>query len=259
MSLPYHDELLAEVDSTNRRARELAESGVPHGSGVRAEFQSAGRGRLNRHWHSPKGKNLYCSFVLRPSVSRDRYPLLTMVAGVATAALIEPWTPEKVGLKWPNDVFVGGKKCGGILCEACAATASNTSDFVIVGIGLNLNMTVEDLPAELLPIATSLVIAGSGARLPGEVYGKLREKLLEYVDIFQREGFKQILRRWRIFDILADKRTSWVSQSGAIVTGISLGPGNDGMLRIEDDYGQVHTVVSGDVSLVRPDTTGLHA
>lgn len=171
-----------------------------------------------------------------------------MVAGLAVALLLDRYAPGLVGLKWPNDVLVAGKKCGGILCESFVARNDDGKRFVIVGIGLNLNMTANELPPCLHEIATSLVREGLPPMKPGEVFASLREQLLEGVRDFECHGFQNVLRHWRKYDVLAGKRTSWVSQSGAVVSGISLGPGEDGLLRIRDDHGIIHTVVSGDIS-----------
>ncbi|MBE0584704.1 MAG: biotin--[acetyl-CoA-carboxylase] ligase [Desulfofustis sp.] len=253
MNPPYQDEFLPLVDSTNRRARLLAEQGAPHGSGVRADQQTAGRGRLNRSWHSPAGRNLYCSYVIRPRVAPEVYPRLTMVAGLAAAVLLERLAGDKIGLKWPNDLMMAGKKCGGILCESFVDHADNRHNFVIVGVGINLNLRLEELPEDLRSIATSLVIEGLQPVDPASLFAELRVELLNGIDLFETRGFQEVLTNWQRFDVLPGKRTSWVTQSGGIVSGVSLGPDEQGLLRIKDDHGIVHTVISGDVALARFD------
>ncbi|MCB2215912.1 MAG: biotin--[acetyl-CoA-carboxylase] ligase [Desulfobulbaceae bacterium] len=250
MKTAYHDEFLPVVDSTNRRARLLADQGAPHGSGVRADRQTAGRGRLSRTWYSPAGRNLYCSYILRPRLSPAAYPRLTMVAGLAAAELLQRCSPGvRVGLKWPNDLMIGGKKCGGILCESSVDHTDDSHSFAIVGIGINLNLTSEELPAALRSIATSLAIEGAPPVDAAVMFTALRDQLLADVAVFETEGFQEVLTRWRRFDVLAGKRATWVAQTGEVVAGVSLGPDEKGLLRIEDESGVIHTVVSGDISM----------
>jgi len=108
---------LAETDSTQRVARELGRAGAPEGTVVIAEAQTAGRGRLGRTWHSPRGVNLYCSIVLRPPLSPAAVPQVALVAGVAAAAALAETPGLAPRLKWPNDVLIEGRKVAGILTE----------------------------------------------------------------------------------------------------------------------------------------------
>lgn len=254
MKTLYRDEYLPVVDSTNRRARLLAGQGVPHGSGVRADQQTAGRGRLSRIWYSPAGGNLYCSYILRPRLSPADYPRLTMVAGLAAAQVLQRCCAGvRIGLKWPNDLIVGGKKCGGILCESSVDHGDGSHSFAIVGIGINLNMPSDELPEALRSIATSLVIEGVPPVDPAAMFAALRDELLAGVAAFEADGFQGVLAGWRRFDVLAGKRTRWVTQTGDVVSGLSLGPDDQGLLRIEDDQKRIHTVISGDISAAGTD------
>lgn len=254
MKNSYQDEFLPVVDSTNRRARLIADQGAPHGSGVRADRQTAGRGRLDRGWHSPAGRNLYCSYILRPRLSPEAFARLTMVAGLAAAhVLLRCSAGAGVGLKWPNDLMIGGKKCGGILCESFVDHADGRNNFVIVGIGINLNMTSDELPEALRSFATSLVIEGIPPVDPAIMFAALRDELLAGVAAFEADGFQSVLAGWRRLDVLAGKRTRWVTQTGDVVSGLSLGPDEQGLLRIEDDQKKIHTVISGDISVAGTD------
>src|SRR5581483_105763 len=155
----------AEIDSTQRLARDLARAGAEEGTCVVAEAQSAGRGRLGRTWHSPPGTNLYCSVVLRP-------PL----APAAVPAAVAETTTLSAEIKWPNDVLVGGRKVAGILTELEAEL--ERVRFVIVGIGVNLNTTA--FPAELAERATSLALASGRpvdrAAFTGRLLAALEER-----------------------------------------------------------------------------------
>jgi BirA family biotin operon repressor/biotin-[acetyl-CoA-carboxylase] ligase len=148
---------LASVDSTNRYLRGLAENGAAHGTLVLADRQTAGRGRLDRRFDSPEG-GLYMSLLLRPTADACDLGLLTALAAVSAARAIEASVPSlAVGIKWVNDLYVGGKKLAGILSEAALSPCGGAA-FVIVGIGINLKGDV--LSPELGAIATSVEEAG---------------------------------------------------------------------------------------------------
>jgi len=143
-----------DVISTNRTACELAVNGAQEGTAVIAESQSGGRGRLGRRWHSPAGKNIYTSIILRPPVLPMIAPQLTLMTAVAlleTLSLIaggshpasdrigpENSSDRRAVIKWPNDILIGGRKCAGILAEL--KTGPDRAGFVIIGVGINVNM-----------------------------------------------------------------------------------------------------------------------
>lgn len=144
-----------EIDSTMRRAAELAADGHPEGWAVLADVQTAGRGRRGRRWTSPGGTSLLCSLVLRPAVPPSALPLLGLLAGVALAACADAYlAPERVALKWPNDVLVDGRKAAGLLLEAVAGGGA------VLGLGVNVDWRGVERPAELAG-ATSLAEAAA--------------------------------------------------------------------------------------------------
>lgn len=152
--------VLEEVASTNTQAAALAQDGAPHGTVVVAESQTAGRGRLGRHWHSPSGKNLYCSILLRSMPIHEQQPFwlswIPLTAALAASRAVQVLTNLKPSVKWPNDILIGNRKLGGILCESSGIGTTHAT--VIVGIGLNVNIRRDEFPDELRDIATSLVI-----------------------------------------------------------------------------------------------------
>lgn len=154
--------LLNETTSTNAIALALAQEGAEHGTVVTAEVQTAGRGRLGRHWHSPAGENLYCSVILRKIEIELQWrgmcwiPLVSAVAAARAVEAISGLTPA---LKWPNDLLLGARKLGGVLCESSGLGSKGGFDqhgFVIVGIGINVNTPRDAFPGDLRDIATSL-------------------------------------------------------------------------------------------------------
>ncbi len=142
----------AEVGSTQEVAEQLARDGAAHGTVVIAESQSAGHGRLGREWFSPPGVNLYVTMVLRPQMALHQVPIIGLAAGVAMAEAVETVAPGLPGLKWPNDLWLRGKKAGGIIAQLL----SGAPPCVLLGMGLNLNLRLEQVPAELREIATSV-------------------------------------------------------------------------------------------------------
>lgn len=153
-----------QVDSTNELAKRLAARRVPEGTLVIAEEQRAGKGRRGRRWLAPPGTSLLMSYIFYPRLEPREATRLTMAASWAAAEAIEQVTGLEVRLKWPNDILVQGKKAGGVLTET--GITGERLDYAVVGIGLNVNFRMADLP-ELADTATSLMesLGGSVSRL----------------------------------------------------------------------------------------------
>lgn len=155
---PLH--LLEQVDSTNTRLKTLAREGAPDGMTILAEEQTAGRGRRERQFVSLRGSGLYLSVLLRPRCTPEQALDLTSWTAVAACDAIEAACGRRPGIKWTNDLILGNKKLGGILCEM-GIGAGNTVDHVVIGIGLNVSHSREELVrAGLGDIATSLTLEG---------------------------------------------------------------------------------------------------
>lgn len=152
-------QLLKETTSTNMEAVCLAQLGIEHGTVVVAEHQTAGKGRLGRSWHSPAGGNLYCSVILRATMPPEQapkgLPWIPLASAVAAARAVKTVTGLQPAVKWPNDLLVGHRKLGGLLCESGVAGRQNL--YVVVGIGINVNTPREAFPVDLQDAATSLV------------------------------------------------------------------------------------------------------
>lgn len=143
------------VDSTNTRAANWAEGGAPEGGVVVTEYQRAGRGRHGRTWTADAGKNLLFSVILRPELPADRLGLITLCGGVAVAEAIDGVAPLRATIKWPNDVLLRRRKCCGMLLESSfSGRRTGTPDFVVLGIGLNVNQ--DRFPPEIVDQATSI-------------------------------------------------------------------------------------------------------
>jgi BirA family biotin operon repressor/biotin-[acetyl-CoA-carboxylase] ligase len=235
----------AETDSTQRVARDLANAGAEEGTIVIAETQSAGRGRLGRTWHSPPGKNLYFSVVLRPMLPPSTVPQLALVAGLAMARAI-----ETLGLcpaiKWPNDVLVDGRKAVGVITEMHAELERVQA--VIPGIGVNVNATAADFPPHLRETATSLaLVAGrpiDRVRFAAAAIDALEADYRRFV----AGGFAALRAEWERRSALAGRSVT-VRWPDGEVAGTVAGIDDDGALRVVDAAGTAHRVLAGDVTL----------
>jgi BirA family biotin operon repressor/biotin-[acetyl-CoA-carboxylase] ligase len=182
------------LPSTNELAHRLAQEGASHGEVAIAEQQTAGRGRRGRSWVSPPGVNLYFSVILRPELPPQRGPELTLTTAVALAETLRE-AGASAAIKWPNDLLVDGRKIAGILAEM-TAEAENLS-FVVMGVGVNLNLRTADLPPELASAATSLMEA-RGQRVPRALFtAALWTRLERWLDVHQESGFAPVRDAWR--------------------------------------------------------------
>ncbi|MCL4501591.1 MAG: biotin--[acetyl-CoA-carboxylase] ligase [Deltaproteobacteria bacterium] len=231
------------VASTNDLAKELAAREAPEGTLVVAESQTCGRGRLGRQWDSPPGSGLYVSLLLRPKLPPTEMPQITLTTAVAVARALNRVTGVTPGIKWPNDLLLDGKKVGGILTEM--ETESEQIRHLVVGLGLNVNNTA--FPAELEPIATSLVLA-TGRRHPRlEI---LQAWLEEFEDLYERflaRKFAGILDEWRSLTVTLGNRVT-VRQGPETICGQALEVAPDGALLVETDAGEVVRVTSGEIA-----------
>jgi BirA family biotin operon repressor/biotin-[acetyl-CoA-carboxylase] ligase len=231
--------------STSDLAAARARAGAPAGLVVAADAQTAGRGRLGRSWHSPPGESLYVSLLLRPARPAAEIPPLTLLAGAAVADALAPLgvTPR---LKWPNDLQLVGKdgvrrKLCGILTEM--ATAGARVEHVVVGIGLNVNGL--SFPPELAGRATSLRAAlGHAVDRTAVLAAVLAAFEPRYAE-FERRGPSAAVDGFDAYALLPDRCR--VTTGGEPLEGVALGVDPDGALRLRDDAGHVHRVISGEL------------
>ncbi len=235
------------ISSTNTVALEKGKNGAPAGTLVVADAQEGGRGRLGRSWVSPPGAGLYFSMITRPRLCSADLPKITLAVGLALCIALEKSLGIMPEIKWPNDILLAGKKCGGILTEAAEIRADTA--LVVIGVGLNLTTPLALFPPELQAKVTSLhkhveALPDRGVlllALVGEIAAVLRR--------LEQGEFFEILAGWRKRDATLGKTLNWLTPGGAIVTGISEGPDENGQLQIRDREGHIHPVLSGDLSL----------
>lgn len=238
---------LHETGSTNAVAFRMAEEGAPEGTTVIADSQTGGKGRLGRVWASPPGVNLYCSIILRPPIQPMAASQLTFLSVVALARTIEQLTPLTPRIKWPNDILIAGKKVAGLLNEMSAET--DKVNFVVLGIGVNLNMTSDQFPADLRHPATSLFLE-SGVRVRRTDFVRcLLQELDGIYGTFRREGYGPVRSEWLQRSRLAGERVT-VSDGGRVTAGRVVGIDEYGAMLLEADDGTTVQVLAGDVRLV---------
>ncbi len=237
--------VLAEVSSTNDVASTAGRGGEAEGLVVVAEQQTGGRGRLGREWVSPPRAGLTFSVLLRPTAPAEKWPLLPLLVGVAVARAVRERTGVAVDLKWPNDLLVDGRKIGGILAEVAGAA-------VVIGIGLNVSTTADELPG---PEATSVSLevgpGESADRMP-LLLAILRELGPRYLAWQDAGGGGSVVADFRALCDTVGREVRVALPGGAVIVGTATGIDDDGRLLVRAADGAVTSVSAGDVVHVRP-------
>ena len=249
-------EVAARLETTMARAAELAAAGAPEGATVVADEQTEGRGRLGRAWQAPPGSSLLVSVVLRPALPPEAAWLVVAVAGTALAeAAVEVAPgPLDAGLKWPNDLELGGRKAAGLLAEARPDLG-----VVLLGMGVNVAQGAGDFPPDLAGRATSLrLAAGAGAPRPASsavdraaLLGAWAERFAAgYPALAAGEAGPTLAAYRERLDTLG-RRVRVERLGGEAVEGVAVGLGADGALTLRSAAGAEVTVASGDVEHLR--------
>ncbi len=234
----------ADTDSTNDRAHALAKDGAAEGTVVIAEAQQAGKGRLGRRWTSPAGVNLYASIILRPPIAPRHASQLTFLSAAAVARAISESTGLTPTVKWPNDVLLDGRKVAGLLNELDAET--ERIRYLILGVGVNVNMRAEQFPDDLRYPASSLAMA-SGGEVSRLLFTRtLLEQLDRLYSQYRREGFEPIMQAWQEYFVLTGQQVE-VDCQGRLLRGRVVGLDDDGALLLQLADGRQERVLAGDV------------
>ena len=235
------------LPSTNTEVARLASDGAEEGAAVVADEQTAGRGRLQRAWSSPKGAGLYFSILLRPTLALDRWPLITFVAALATGDALLEASRVETDIKWPNDLLANERKICGILAEAIETP---TGRAVVLGIGINL--TNQAFPDDLMDVATS--VANESGR-PAEreaILAALLQAVARWYSLLQElDGAEKIVAAWSNRSSFATGKLVQVTNGAEVLHGHTCGIENDGALRLETTQG-IQLIRAGDVTSVRP-------
>jgi len=245
---------LESTDSTNRVALDLARAGEAHGTTVVAEAQTAGRGRLGRAFFSPPRQNLYSSSVLRPRLLTAEAPPFILVSALAVAEAVEETVGDRdaVEIKWPNDVLLGGLKTSGILMELSAEATRVV--FLVLGIGVNLNVDRRDFPEEFRAAATSLS-SHCGRKIDRIAFAqRLYNALERALDTCAERGFEALRPRFEARFRMRGRPLTVVELDGARQSGVAEGVAADGALLLRRDDGSLLRVVAGDVTIAKEKT-----
>lgn len=238
---------LDTVDSTNRYLKSLANDGAPTGTVVIADGQTKGRGRRGRSFDSPKGKGIYLSYLLRPECTPAESTTLTAWAAVAAASAVSYVCGVEPNIKWVNDLLLDGKKLCGILTELSIESESNMVDYVVVGIGMNVNEKAEDFPPRLRDIAISLAQVldreQPRAALCAELIRRMDQLSLDWPQ--ERESYLAAYRRCEE-TVGRDVR---VVSPGAERYAHALAIEPDFSLRVRFDDGEEARLRSGEISI----------
>ncbi|NYF88077.1 biotin--[acetyl-CoA-carboxylase] ligase [Tunturiibacter empetritectus] len=248
-----HLQHLPTVGSTNLLALEAAQAGASHGSVWVADEQTAGRGRGGNTWHSIPGDGLYLSVLLRPQIALVDALWLSLATGLAAQAAIAAVTGLRPDIRWPNDLLLDEKKCGGILVETSSIPSQSDTPtmlrYAVIGIGINVNHS--NFPAEIEPFATSLRREGGSSHPRERVLIELLRALDEEIHLLEDE-LREASTRPSLLERF-EAASSWVRGKRVRVdedggyTGVTTGLDPRGFLRIAGDDGELHTVLSGGV------------
>jgi BirA family biotin operon repressor/biotin-[acetyl-CoA-carboxylase] ligase len=232
------------LPSTNTELARLASQGAAEGVSVVADEQTAGRGRLQRAWSSPKGAGLYFSILLRPTIPQNYWPLLTFMAAVAVGDALRQAAGVKTDIKWPNDLLSGERKICGILAEAIDTPSGRA---VILGIGINL--TQNAFPPELENVATSVSEASGRPADREQVLAALLEALSRWYASLEHPA--EIVDAWSNRSSYAIGKLVQVSNGDDVWQGTTCGVEPDGALRLRTTSGEIKLVRAGDVYSIR--------
>ena len=234
----------SEIGSTNTQARELAQGGAAEGEIGIPERKTQGRGRLGWRWESPPVSNLYLSVILRPRLSPRHAPQITLAAAVALVETVAAFLPRPPAIKWPNDILFDGKKLAGILTEAACDT--ERVEYVILGVGLNLNYRAGAMPAELRERATSLADLTGTTVSRESVLVRLIQDLDRCYGELEESGFEALRPRWEAHFGLRG-RLIRVEHGDEAHIGRARGIDRQGALIVEGEDGRRRSIIAGDV------------
>jgi len=232
-----------EVSSTNTVAKFLSLNNAENGTVIISEKQTKAKGRSGKAWESPLG-GVWLSIILRPKVDHSKLPLITLATGVAVAKTLEKVGVENPEIKWPNDIMINGKKVCGILTEAVAKF--NTIENVIVGVGIDANLDVDQFPEDLQEGTTTLkeVLGREGnENLLIKIFLEEFEKISE---LFNKEGYEDILKEWRKRSYTIGKIVEVREPFNTYYDAYVLGIGKEGALVVEKIDGTLEKVISGE-------------
>ena len=232
------------TESTQYVAHQLAQENSEHGTVIIADEQTKGKGRMNREWHSTKEKGIWMSIVLRPPILPYKAPQLTLLTATVIADVIHSHTKIRPQIKWPNDILIHNNKVAGILTEMQAE--QDQIQYVVIGIGLNVNQKDTDLPRNIANKATSLQIETS---MEWDIKKIIQEILLTFEDRYTsyiENGFSNIKKEWESYGYKIGKEI-WIKTLQNQWQATFLGLAEDGALLIKSNEGVISKLYSAEI------------
>jgi len=230
--------------STQILAHQAAQDNAAHGTVVISDEQTSGRGRLNRDWHSAKNDGIWMSIVLRPEILPQQAPQLTLLTATVLADVLTEQVKLKSSIKWPNDILIGQKKTAGILTEMQAE--QDQIQYVVIGIGMNINQTVDQLPDDIKKRATSLHIETGETWSVRKLIQHILVKFEQVYDDYMENGFAEVKEKWESYGFkLGEKiqiktfKEEWESEF--------LGVADDGALLTRTSKGETTKIYSAEI------------
>ncbi|ASN05527.1 biotin--[acetyl-CoA-carboxylase] ligase [Virgibacillus necropolis] len=230
--------------STQHVAHQLARENAPHGTIVIADEQTEGKGRMNRSWYSSKNKGIWMSIILRPEILPYLAPQLTLLTATVLADVFDKKLGITPQIKWPNDLLINQKKTAGILTEMQAE--QDQIQYVVIGIGINVNHTIRDIPEELSEKATSLYLSSNHERSITDIIQQLLQSFEPAYDNYLTNGFSDVKAKWESYGFkigqpihISTIKKSWTAKFSGIA--------NDGALLIENKDGQIEKMYSAEI------------
>lgn len=236
-----------QTDSTNLKVKALAVQNAAEGTLVVAEEQVAGRGRKQRSWFSPAGTGIYASLILRPPVSPGDAPRITLMTAVAAAGALMKITDLPIRIKWPNDLLVRGKKIAGILTEI--STEMDAIEYIVIGLGVNVNTPQSSFPPELHDIATSACIQSGKTFSRTMILAEYLVRLEAGYELVKAGDFDRIIAEWKALSHMIGQAVV-VEELDKKYAGKVEDIDDNGVLLVRDEKGELHRIFSADITLV---------
>ena len=239
-------QVFEETSSTNDIAEKLARDGVREGAVIFAESQTRGRGRLGRKWLSPSRRGLWFSILLRPNLRPQAATQLTVAAATSLARAISQVSGLSPEIKWPNDILLNGRKVAGVLTELSAEL--DHVKYIILGIGVDVNLDTNDFPAELRKSATSLKIETGASLCRAELAAAILQELDRDYALIRAGRFSKVSDQWEAQCATLGRRV--IIRIGArLVQGQAEALDDDGALLVRTEHGRLERIIGGDVTL----------
>ena len=238
-----------EIDSTNTYLKKLAMTGAPHGTAAVADSQTAGRGRMDRVFQSPKGKGIYLSVLLRPDLPPQKLLPVTALCGVGVCRAVERVCGIRPQLKWPNDPVVNGKKLCGILTEMSLEGETGRLQYLVLGVGLNVAQTAADFTPDVAAMATSVNEAAGSNVSRAALIAAMLEEIDALYDALCRDDTAAYLAEYRARCVNLGKTVQLIRPDGSRDTVTAETVDEEFSLVVRYPDGHQETVRSGEVSV----------